>query len=361
MDSRVILFVLIILGYFLIGKKSRKGYIIFLCVLLCLEGGLRHIAVGRDTYSYFIHFLSSQNLSWSDILQQFKLAYLEGEAKDPGYLIVEKLFLSVSDDWQLFLFVLSSFFFYALGSFIYNNTRNSLQVLFAFVLYVALLHISILCVLRQAICMAITFLITPLILKRNWFLFAIITILASTIHVSMLFVLFLYPISLMNFTAKKYLLLLAFFLVPVIALNANGIISYMASFIENEYYMSYAESEGRSGAMSYFVLCSLVALFVFFNIEMFNTSKKSLYVAGIIMLTLLAPLVIVHGTLIRLSQYFAFYMMFAIPIAFENKSVGLSPKFAYAIAITILIILTFNTSFSYYFFWEYVPSSLYMY
>ena len=34
----------------------RKSYIIFICILLALECGLRHLSIGPDTYTYFKKF-----------------------------------------------------------------------------------------------------------------------------------------------------------------------------------------------------------------------------------------------------------------------------------------------------------------
>ena len=37
-------------------EKSRKNLCIFATILLVLQSGLRNVAVGADTYSYFIQF-----------------------------------------------------------------------------------------------------------------------------------------------------------------------------------------------------------------------------------------------------------------------------------------------------------------
>jgi hypothetical protein len=181
--------------------------------------------------------------------------------------------------------------------------------------------------------------------------------LSSTIHSSMPLMLLMVPLVYMNIRYKKLALMLSFLSVPLMAIFARVVIAYMASYMKNEYYSLYAESEGYGGAYFYFLLCALVAVYVFFNISKFNTWQKSIYVAGITLLTVFAPLIIVHGALIRISQYFAFYMMFAIPIALDRFS---KANLEYFFLILALIALSFRTEFTYYFFWENVSAYIYM-
>lgn len=355
MDSRLILFFIVIIAYFLFGNKNRKGYVIFVCAVLCLEASLRHVSVGVDTYSYFLEFNETQRMSWSAIAEAFRDAYIEVNAttRDPGYFIIEKIFHIFSDSWQFFLFTISALYFYSVGRFIYQNTEKPIHALFAFVLYIALFHIIILCVFRQAICMSIFFLATPLLQKKKWIPYIVIVLLASTIHRSMLLALLMVPLVMISMKNKRRLLAIAFVAVPVVVSSARSIITIMATAMENEYYMTYAETEGQGGAIFYFIMCAAVALYIFINIKQFDTWDKSIYVAGIILLVSLAPLIIIHGALIRISQYFAFYMMFAIPVAFDS-----SKKYSqilYLIVIAVLMFLTFRTEFTYHFFWENIP------
>lgn len=360
MDTRIILFLIAILGYLFIGRKSKKSYVILMCVVLCFEAGLRHLFVGSDTYRYYLNFMDARTMTWGEIWKEFIYTYVNGTSKDPGYLIVEKLFHYVSDEWQLFLFAIAAFYFYALGRFIYQNTSKPIHVLFAFILYISLFHIILLCLFRQAIGMAITFLFFPLLVKKKWVVYVIIALLASTIHRSVLLTLILIPLAMLSPINKKRALLLSFLSVPIMTMYARTVVAYMAETTQNEYYTIYAESEGYGGAIIYFIMCAAVAVYILMNLSHFNTWQKNIYVAGITLLSFFSPLVIVHGALIRISQYFAFYMMFAIPVGLDNIRVSKSSNLFYTIAICVLILLTFRTPFIYYFYWENVPASLYM-
>ena len=354
MDSRLILIPIIIISYFLFAKKYLRGYITFVCVLLFLEAALRHVSVGIDTYAYYLEFFNAKSYTWSSILSEFKDAYIDqGFTRDPGYFIVEKLFLLFSDNWQLYLSSITALFFFGLWRLLILNVEKPIHALFAFILYVALFHIIVICVLRQAICMGIFFLSTPLLIKRKWVPFVIIVLLSSTIHQSFLLTLFMIPLLFIGSSSRKRLLLVFFFAVPAIVLNARLIIAFMATQIESEYYMGYAESEGRGGAVLYFLLCAAVAIYVYFCSQEFCSRKRSLYMSGIILLTATSPLIIVDGAMIRISQYFAFFMMFAIPIAFDhNKKIS---QALYIGTMAALIFLTFRSEFSYNFFWQSVP------
>ena len=88
-------FIIIVLGFVFasgndpLGRK-RKGYVFLIIALLVLESSLRHISVGPDTIHYYNSFSSVSFMSWSDALGFFKTAYLEGEGKDPGFVIFMK-------------------------------------------------------------------------------------------------------------------------------------------------------------------------------------------------------------------------------------------------------------------------------
>src|SRR5690606_22288512 len=108
--------------------------------LLILQSGLRHVAVGADTYQYSLIFERVKSLSWAEIFSSVTAYYDFGEGKDPGYLVFQKIFQYISDDYQVYLIFVAILFFSALGYFIYKNTRRVSDALFAFVLYSTLFY-----------------------------------------------------------------------------------------------------------------------------------------------------------------------------------------------------------------------------
>ena len=102
----------------------RKQYVIFICILLILQSGLRHLSVGTDTFAYKIMFDNIKFTSWEQIWQNFYDVYVLGEGKDAGYPLLEKLFQIFFPEYQIFLFAIAIFFFGSLGQFLYRNTQR---------------------------------------------------------------------------------------------------------------------------------------------------------------------------------------------------------------------------------------------
>jgi transmembrane protein EpsG len=80
-------------------------------------------------------FENTAKLNWSNIKQLFILHYAIGVGKDPGYVVFEKTLQYISLDYQTYLFFIAIIFFFALGNFIFKNTSNLKEIIFAYVLY----------------------------------------------------------------------------------------------------------------------------------------------------------------------------------------------------------------------------------
>ena len=76
---------IIILGFFALkyigtaetphSQSSHKKYVIFMMFLLTLQSGLRNVAVGTDTYAYYLQFVEVSNTSWSNLLNKVYLYF----------------------------------------------------------------------------------------------------------------------------------------------------------------------------------------------------------------------------------------------------------------------------------------------
>ena len=112
----------------------------------------------------------------------------------------------------------------------------------------------------------------------------------------------------------------------------------MASFLEDDYYMGYAYSKG-SGAVVYIVLMELLSLFCFIVTKEYiilKDKKLSLLYTNLPLLTVFVPLITLHGTMIRLGQYFTMYLMLLVPYAVDLFA---GKKSRWAIYITLMCIL----------------------
>ena len=189
MIYHILFFFLIFVGYLFFkgaaSKNARNGFIIWACCLMALQSGLRHVAVGADTYNYMIMFNKAQDYSWNYIWQAFYETYVLNEAKDPGYFIVQKLFGYITTDFTYFLVAVAVLFFYAWGALVKRYTRTIDEVLTAIGIYYLLFY-SFFSItgIRQTITIALGILAFLAIVDKRYLRFVCLLIPAFFIHKS---------------------------------------------------------------------------------------------------------------------------------------------------------------------------------
>lgn len=358
-------FVILLLGVFLsmendpTGKK-RKWYVIIIISLLTLESSLRNVYVGPDTFHYYNSFNSAAHLSWNEVLGSFRTAYLEGEGKDPGFIVFMKLAHIITNDFNVFLFLCALPFFIPLGKLLYRYSSSVLQLMFAFTLYVALFHIVALSGVRQQIATGFCFMAFLQLEKDKDWKALLYIILGATIHISAL--IFMVVPVFKHFSANllKTIHLGSFATIPFVIIYAAPIMMVLASFLANDYYTTYADSETNGGSGTYIILMELLSLFCYFSItevSLKESNRRKLLYVMLPMLTMTAPLISLNGAMIRVGQYFTLYMMLLVPTSIDIIAKGKGRTILYLGMIAALIFLTMRGSgFSYYFFWQHVSS-----
>lgn len=362
MDIRIITYVLILLSGLLltiIGDRNkafnaRKYLIIFGCIILAAVSGLRGLSVGPDTPNYFKWFEQIKSISWSDVFNNFYLTYIAGIERDPGYSLFVKAFQVLSHSWQLFLITIAVFYYSALGVFLYKNTRSIIDVVFAFVLYIALFQIVALSGIRQQIAISLVFIALNYIKSKEMFKFILIILVASQFHISALVMI---PFGLAVYLpgkATRYLYYIAIGLIPLVIMFGRSIVALLAGFLNNDYYSAYATSENSAGAFTYIFLSIAVSIAGLFTIKrQLIWRNNKIYYTAIAFMTFFVPLIMIDGTLIRLGQYFSLYMMIFIPRIIKSLNMEYGQKLAVSyVLIFLLIFLSLRSPFMYYFFWQ---------
>lgn len=362
MNIKLLLYIIIVLlgvilstGVDANGRK-RKWYVIIIISLLVLESSLRNVYVGPDTIHYYASFNRSANMSWGEALSSFKTAYLDGEGKDPGFVIFMKLSHIFTNDFNVFLFFCALLFFIPLGKLLYRCSSSVIQLIFAFTLYVALFNIVALSGVRQQIATGFCFMaFLQLDRDKNWKALFYILI-GATIHVSTLIFAVVPILRVFSSSTLKAVHLASFVTIPFVIMFAGVIMYFLASLLANDYYTTYADSESEGSSATYIVLMELLSLFCFVAIKQADLAKdkrvKLLYVM-LPMLTMTAPLITLNGAMIRIGQYFTLYMMLLVPFAIDSIAKNRDRLFLYIGMIAALIFLTLRGGgFKYYFFWE---------
>ena len=362
MNIKLILYVVIVLLGIVLSSgcdpngKKREWYVIIIISLLVLESCLRNVVVGPDTMAYESAFRRVTNISWGEVLSSFRTAYIEGEGKDPGYMVFMKLSQIITKDFNVFLFFCALPFFIPLGKLLYRYSSSIMQLMFAFTLYVALFHIVALSGIRQQIATGFCFM-AFLQMDKGKNIKALITLmLGATFHISALIFAVVPALRLLSARVLKASHLFSFGVIPFVIAYAAPIMFFLASFLANDYYTTYADSESNGGATTYIVLMELLSLFCFISIKggtIEKDNRKKLLYTMLPMLTLTSPLITLNGAMIRVGQYFTLYMMLLVPMAIDSFSKGEIRKFIYWGMIAALIVLTLQSGdFEYFFFWQ---------
>jgi transmembrane protein EpsG len=341
--SLIVIFLILVIGHafsrgntaYVNSEKNRKKYIKIISVILILQSGLRNVAVGSDTYGYYLSFEAIKKTSWDAVLQNFYTVYQLGEGKDPGYPLFEKVIQLFTNEYQVLLLVIAVLFFAALGNFIYKNTTRLSDAIMAFLIYSVLFY-SFFSITghRQTIATAAALLGFEFIKKRKLVAFAILLICAATIHKSvLLFAPFYFIAPIKKSKQLNWVILL---LLPVFMVNRNAISSYFKVLGGFEEY-GINEQAGTFTFTAMFLLITIVALKR--SDRILKSNPNMVYAFNAFALALLfIPLTWVNPSAMRVVQYFSIFMLLLVPEIIHSFA-AISVKFKKEITIAVIVVL----------------------
>lgn len=356
----IVIFLILILGFhfsrtkYKDSNKNRKAYIKIISFILILQSGLRNVAVGADTYSYFISFQNTINRSWVETYNLVLLYYTSGIGKDPGFMVLEKICSSIIADYQVFLFVIAIIFFSGLGNFLYKNTSKIQDIILAYVIYSVLFY-SFFSITghRQTIATGLVFFAFDLMKRKKIIFFVLLILLASTIHKSSLIFFLLFFVG--KLKSSKAPFYISFVLFPIFFIIKSNLIGYIQNLIGYEEYEQ-VEGAGTYTFSAMFILISFVALIKQRNILKNNANMHYSYCAFALALMFL-PLTWIHPSMMRVVQFFSIFMLLLVPEIIKSFRVYTIKVYngVKTLAIVILILLFIKSNINaepYGFFWE---------
>ncbi|HWP50594.1 MAG TPA: EpsG family protein [Clostridia bacterium] len=176
-----LLFSIIIFGVlqrrFLPTVQAKRLYCILSGIGLALISSLRFM-VSTDYYNYWEGFLQSYFLSWDDFSRQ---------RFEKGYLSVGRLLSSFTLGYNILFVAFAILFATVMACFIYRHSAN-VWVSFAAFVGFGFLYNSM-CFLRQYTALMIMLFAFKYIEQRRFFRFAVFVLLATTFHISAIFML----------------------------------------------------------------------------------------------------------------------------------------------------------------------------
>lgn len=345
MAYKLLFILILIIGYLIYNqcniKNGRRKYITFSAIVLGLQSALRNVAVGADTYNYFQKFEAVKNTSWQEVFRSFPDTYLYGNGKDPGYLLLEKIFQIFSGDFQVFLFFIAIVFFYAYAKLLLRYTNNTLEVLTANLGYLALFYgFYSITGIRQTLSVALGILFLFSFVDKKYLKCILLFAVAFIIHKSSIFLL-LVPIL---YSIRKHKLLLYLY----------GVV-FVVFLVGRSYFVNLALEATEYEAIEiplpilldifYFV----ISLFIWNRIK-HEDNSEILSLFNVFCLTFAwIPLLGNDSPLMRVILYFNIYVLVLLPRAISS------------ISYRKILFISINLFFSYYaisahseykFFWE---------
>lgn len=342
---------LIILGYlYFVNKptnpKVKKNYIIYVCSILAFQSGFRNLAVGADTYGYYMRFEKILSTEWREIWQNFYDVYVLGEGKDAGYDLLEKAFQMILPDYRCFMVTVAIFFFYSWGRLLNRHTENVFQVFAATGLYLLLFY-SFFSVtgIRQSISVALSINAFLALENKNWKEFALCLVPAFFIHKSAA-IIAVYPL-LYHVKKRKLLTVFAFAAFIFCAIYRNFLVAYFREAADYDLYES-------SLPIALMVLYFVLTMFTIQQIFALNKEDPLNKIYNMFIPTFMwIPLLGWDSLFMREVLFFAVFITILAPFFLQKlrvKNSLLVTAFICFFYIEYLIIAS-----PYKFMWEYMP------
>lgn len=356
----VLLFLSIILdflerSYRITPQKSKKILIYVAFTLLVLQSGLRNVAVGPDTYAYFLRFTEDLSNSWYSVIENFKSVYIDNEGKDAGYYLIQKLFSTIFPSFQLFLIFIALCFFGSLFVLIDRYTSTKLDVLLAVLVYLSLFY-SFFSVTgcRQTIATSLCLYSVRYINERRLMIFLCLMVIAASIHRSALIFIPFYFVAASS--KSSYMFLIAMLIMPLLISISNSYTSYLAVLSGSDSYLAYAD-EGAAGSKSFlsFYVILTICLFLYQK-RILSVSRDRLCILnGIYFALYFLPLTYSSAALMRVVQYFSLFIMIGVPFFVNTGKKRSSLNVRSIVVCLIVVALLYKLVFSgeeYCFFWQ---------
>lgn len=312
-------------------RRSKKIFIIAVTVQMIVLNGLRSRYVGVDTLRYEKRFI--------EISQNTDIPRLTDE---PAYDFLQQIVVFYTDNFHVWLFIVSVFIFTALGYFIYRYSSN---YYLSYILLITLDYFDFaFSGIRQMIAMVIILFTFKYVIEKKLSGFLLIVFIASLFHLSAVVVLPLYFI--VNLDWDKTNLSIIFFSYMIIFLLRYDI----GWVFLNLYYRSDMEMVARFfnpntiGRLSLFIL-GLVILGVIITNPFKCKERTNIVLINIMLFSfVIQSFSSVSYLFTRLNMYYLFFIILYVPNLFINldklpKLLNRVDRRYYEVIIKIIIVV----------------------
>ena len=347
------------------NKRNRLYYIILSSVVLIFIAALRSPEwmtqkYSIDTLNYKGYFEDTFDMDWDEFWQSFYMRYFMGFGdNDVGFIALNRMVSLFTHEFWVFSMVANLLFFVPFGIILYRYTEYIQQVMFAYIFYIALVQVFLWAGARQIFSLGFDLMALLSIIDRNRIRTVIFFLIGVTIHFSSL--LFMVPLFMIwygvNPRTLKILHATCIVLFPVVLMSPNEMIVFMGNSMGIEKYADYGKGAVQGGATTFVFLIEALSLFCLLTIKrkdlIANPNIQSFYVMAPLF-TLLAPLIMSNGTMIRISLYYHIFLILLVPYAIDCAVRKKNSSIFYAGVIGALSALSLaGGGMTYFFFWQF--------
>lgn len=344
-------------------QKNRKWYL-FLCgAVLIFVATMRSpewftYTYSIDTLKYREYFESSFDMSWSELWNSAMARYFgfDNDA-DIGFLLLIKALGVFTHDFYIYSILADLLFFIPFCIILYRYCNSMKQLIFAFVFYIALVQSFLISGARQVFALGFDLMALLFFIDKKHLLSILLFLVGITIHFSS--ILFIIPLLMIWFgfnpRTLKVLHGLCFIVFPIVLMMPNTIISFMGNAVGMEKYTAYGEGDIMGGGITFILLMELLSLFCLIAIkkkDIINTSMLQNFYVMAPLFTILVPLIVSNGTMIRISLYYYLFLILLVPCAIDCMFQKNNRTIAYVVAIGALAFLCLKSDTIYYFYWQ---------
>lgn len=305
-----ILLVFLVLLYLISNKKDyrkyAKRYIYLITFVLIILSGLRHEAVGNDTYAYIKQYEEVSSFSWNDVFDNFLVKYItpSSEGKDPGIFVLFKLLNVLHFSSRALLFIVASLLLIPLGILVYKKSNNLKTIMFFYCFYVILFYGYLPnSAIRQTIALSFVLWGYISLMGNKRIGFICLIIIASLFHKSALICLIIIPLLSFKNTKLIYKISIIPFILVLIFPNIIGHILIQ----DNEIYSAYTTGGYYTQQNKpYTIILLIILLYCIGWLKLrYDQNKDNLLYYGSAMTFILVPLIWIDPSALRIISYFA--------------------------------------------------------
>lgn len=308
-------------------EKSFNGRL-FLTVLFCffaiIQSSLRDInklPQGNDTPAYYSIYQIVSNSSWKTVIYGTDFNISDYTERDFGFPVFMKATQLIYDDFTFFMFLTAFIFIVPLSMLIFKYVKSYFGLILAFLFYFSIFTNIVNSFMRQAIALGLFLYSIRYVVKQQWKKYYSIVIIAFTIHTSSIVV---FPFYFMpKLSRSRKWLSFAFVLFPVLIYFQSTLFGY---FITGTLYDTYLDTEAVS-PINYLLLILLISVLSFISYEIIKKVKEyEILISGVIGLLLLLPVVMMGNTMLRISYYYALFLIPLLPVILDNINIRKKPR-----------------------------------